>query len=130
MDEKDLTIKDLCARIPYGVMVHVHIDKDCIDAHNHIHSDYDRTLDTECFNWYVGLDGVTLKPYLRPMEDMDKNEKSDYQYITEQWMYDAEHTISESIDWLNERHFDHRGLIGKGLAIEAPKEMYKNKLKL
>lgn len=28
------------------------------------------------------------------------------------------------INWLNEHHFDYRGLIEKGLAIEAPKDMY------
>ena len=32
----------------------------------------------------------------------------------------------EAIDWLNEYHFDHRGLIPKGLALEAPEGMYKN----
>lgn len=32
---------------------------------------------------------------------------------------------SAYIDWLNARHFDYRGLIPKGLAIEAPKDMYK-----
>ena len=31
----------------------------------------------------------------------------------------------ESIDWLNENHFDHRDLIPNGMAIEAPKDMYK-----
>ena len=29
------------------------------------------------------------------------------------------------IDWLNAHHFDYRGLIQKGLALEAPKDMYK-----
>lgn len=28
-------------------------------------------------------------------------------------------------DWLNAHHFDYRGLIEKGLALEAPEEMYK-----
>ena len=28
------------------------------------------------------------------------------------------------IDWFLEHHFDHRGLIEKGLAIEAPEGMY------
>jgi hypothetical protein len=28
------------------------------------------------------------------------------------------------IDWLNAHHFDYRGLIEKGLAIEAPEGMY------
>ena len=35
--------------------------------------------------------------------------------------------ITEIIDWLNARHFDYRGLIGKGLALEAPEGMYKTK---
>lgn len=35
-----------------------------------------------------------------------------------------ETTLSE-IDWLNSNHFDYRGLIEKGLALEAPKDMYK-----
>lgn len=30
-----------------------------------------------------------------------------------------------STDWLNEHHFDYRGLIEKGLALEAPDDMYK-----
>ena len=30
------------------------------------------------------------------------------------------------IDWLNAHHFDFRGLIEKGLALEAPEGMYKN----
>ena len=29
------------------------------------------------------------------------------------------------VDWLNAHHFDYRGLIEKGLALEAPKDMYK-----
>ena len=28
-------------------------------------------------------------------------------------------------NWLNANHFDFRNLIGKGLAIEAPEDMYK-----
>ena len=31
----------------------------------------------------------------------------------------------EQIDWLNTYHFDYRGLIEKGLALEAPADMYK-----
>ena len=33
----------------------------------------------------------------------------------------------EATDWLNENHFDYRGLIKKGLAFEASKDMYKTK---
>lgn len=31
---------------------------------------------------------------------------------------------SNLIDWLNTYHFDYRGLIEKGLALEAPEGMY------
>lgn len=50
---------------------------------------------------------------------MTDYQKSDYQFITERWMNDPSHSISESIDWLNKNHFDYRGLIDKGLAIDA-----------
>ena len=33
--------------------------------------------------------------------------------------------MAEAIDWLNAHHFDYRGLIEKGLALEAPEGMYK-----
>jgi hypothetical protein len=37
------------------------------------------------------------------------------------------HDVGHStIDWLNAHHFDYRGLIEKGLALEAPEDMYKN----
>jgi hypothetical protein len=35
--------------------------------------------------------------------------------------------ISKLIDWLNTHHFDYRGLIDKGLALEAPEGMYNTK---
>lgn len=33
--------------------------------------------------------------------------------------------MADGIDWLLARHFDFRGLIEKGLALEAPEDMYK-----
>ena len=33
---------------------------------------------------------------------------------------------TKQLDWLLEHHFDYRGLIEKGLALEAPEDMYKN----
>lgn len=35
-------------------------------------------------------------------------------------------TFYEYTDYLNAHHFDYRGLIEKGLALEAPEDMYKN----
>jgi hypothetical protein len=40
--------------------------------------------------------------------------------------YTYHFTVGDSVlDWLNAHHFDYRGLIEKGLALEAPKGMYK-----
>lgn len=50
---------------------------------------------------------------------MTAEQKQEYQHITERWMYDSSYSIGDSIDWLNKNHFDYRGLIGKGLAIDA-----------
>ena len=61
----------------------------------------------------------TVKPYLFPLSSMTEEQKKEYNYITERWMYDSSYSISDSIDWLNKNHFDYRGLIEKGLAIDA-----------
>ncbi len=37
----------------------------------------------------------------------------------------TERVMVRTIDWLNAHHFDYRGLIEKGLALEAPEGMYK-----
>ena len=50
---------------------------------------------------------------------MTEEQKKEYQYITERWMNDPAYSISDSTDWLNKNHFDYRGLIEKGLAINA-----------
>ena len=39
-----------------------------------------------------------------------------------------QHKDYESVDWLNAHHFDYRDLIEKGLALEAPKDMYNIKI--
>ena len=59
------------------------------------------------------------KPYLFPLSSMTKEQKQEYQHITERWMYDSSYSISDSIDWLNAHHFDYRNLIQMNLAIDA-----------
>ena len=40
------------------------------------------------------------------------------------WVNFDRDTVTSYLDWLNAHHFDYRGLIKKGLALEAPKGMY------
>lgn len=95
---------------------------------------------------------VSLKlcrPYLRPMSSMTRDESKeltlyafacsstdflddgkwfhrDFIYVGD-GIYRLEYDeASRAIKWLNEHHFDHRGLIPMGLALEAPEGMYKN----
>lgn len=73
----------------------------------------------------------SVKMYLRPMSSMTEDEK----FIYYQHVHDVgrsadvidEDDIALHIEWLNEHHFDYRGLIGRGLALEAPDGMYELK---
>ena len=114
-EEKDLLLKDLCARLPYGVKIEltrlVMNEGMCMNA----------TLEPNHINQLLNdEDGDTeIKPYLFPLSSITKEQEDEYQHITERWMYDPSYSISDSIDWLNKNHFDYRGLIQKGLAINA-----------
>ena len=62
-----------------------------------------------------------IKPYLRPRYSMTEEEKA-YKEFYFKW---DDYSDWDYVDWLNAHHFDYRGLIKKGLAIEAPEGMYK-----
>ena len=115
-EEKLLLFKDLCARLPYGVICQL---------------SYKTTSITE----KLGLGGLghfivgdmAVKPYLRPMSSMTEEEEDEYMIARQKDIAEAYiHTTPQNaIDWLNSHHFDYRGLIEKGLALEAPYGMYK-----
>ena len=75
------------------------------------------------------MGGLPL-PYLRSMSNMTEEEKAEYtSYCFEQPFLQKDKTpnlgsVPMCIDWLNAHHFDYRGLIEKGLALEAPEGMY------
>ena len=122
-EDKELLLRDLSARLPYGVKVLCLRDStrkwyslERVNA-----GDSEVYLTTKTFgsylNRYVAIE--TVKPYLFPMSSMTEEQKREYQYITERWMYDPSYSISDSIDWLNKNSFDYRGLIPQELAIDA-----------
>ena len=116
--EKQLLLKDLCARLPYHVKVKVWL-KDGTTEEGPLdleHNYANVLLDTFYYNKIKNI-----KPYLRPMSSMTEEEKDEY-YKTYDWNYGIQGT---PFDWLNKHHFDYRGFIPKGLALEAPKDMYK-----
>ena len=125
-EDKMLLIKDLSSRLPYAVHIQ-HISGFSgtlydISMH-HKYDENDNVYDAICCTDFFGDgDSITIehfKPYLFPLSSMTKEQENEYQYITERWMYDPSYSISDSTDWLNKNHFDYRGLIEKGLAIDA-----------
>lgn len=107
-EEKELLLKDLCARLPYGVMIQSVGEIKMLGM-----TDID---DIESF---------MPKPYLRPMSSMTEDESMEYYILYDIALADGTHYIIT--DWLNVHHFDYRGLIDKGLALEAPEGMYYSK---
>lgn len=87
-------------------------------------------------NWYPIEEAgeILIKPYLRPMSSMTDEERDEYEgtfasvYDVNDYGEDADSWHEEfsidSLDYLNAHHFDYRGLIEKGLALEAPEGMY------
>ena len=125
-EDKMLLIKDLSSRLPYAVHVQ-HISGVSGILHDisifHKYDKNDNIYDAICYtNFFRDWNGITIEqftPYLFPLSTKTDNQKQEYQYITERWMYDSSYLISDSIDWLNKNHFDYRNLINKNLAIDA-----------
>lgn len=113
--DKQLLLKNLCGRLPYKCKVYnslLHITEtlDCVN------------LVENTINGYYSWED-TIKPYLRPMSSMTKEEKEQTRDL---WIgADTKTHATRLIDFYNKHHIDYRGLIEKGLAIEAPKGMYK-----
>lgn len=120
---KELLFKDLSARLPYGVIVtdnrHGNSGITEIDT-------VEETVYCDDFDEYVELD--KCKPYLRQMSSMTEEERKDF-YDNLRPKYDGKpwESMGADADWLNTHHFDYRGLIPKGLALEAPEGMYGHK---
>ena len=69
-----------------------------------------------------------VKPYLRPMARMSKEEEKVYEQLKKDVQYKpSASTCNKLISWLKENYFDDNYLIEQGLALPAPEEMYKNK---
>ena len=126
--DKELLLKDLCARLPYGVICHY----DTIVPMVGKVKSYGRLYNISffdvkpCFQFHCNRDVFdfdNVKPYLFPLSSMTDEQKDEYHNTCNvglnRWGEEVYYDSDESIDWLNAHHFDHRGLIEKGLAIDA-----------
>lgn len=137
-EDKELLLKDLCARLPYHPQIHI-----CNDSWEGCRiGEFDNNM------WFHHVEAflfnrIEILPYLRPMSSMTEEEfeklkeysglkyeqldLASYQngtykcldfYLSEVPSY----VVILVFDWLNANHFDYRGLIEKGLAISVTKE--------
>ena len=135
--DKDLLLRDLCARLPYGVKckIHTHVHGDTVYKLTDIRDNgYTCGTVKDKYAWAV-LDISEVKPYLFPLSSMTKEQKREYHQSTSKDIDMLQDVILEringinntnkhaiaynGIDWLNAHHFDYRGLIEKGLAIDC-----------
>ena len=118
-EDKELLLKDLCARLPYNVICQVEF-KENGKYKSEVMLLSGISTDEAYFTTKNGsIYSNEYKPYLFPLSSMTEEQKQEYQHITERWMYDSSYSISDSIDWLNVHHFDYRNLIQMNLAIDA-----------
>lgn len=122
-EEKNLLLKDLCARLPYGVK---------FQSENIETALFVDTSDDEV--WINGTCIDDFKPFLFPLSSMTDKELIEFLKIRGLNLNSDElktfrnreiaivttlSLYSRHIDWLNKHHFDYRGLIPMGLAIDA-----------
>lgn len=121
-EDKDLLLKDLLARLLYGVKGIITYDKsNTTFTVEGIDNNVLHLSDAE--DCYV----EDFKPYLRPMSSMTEEEKRELFEIGCEGNIEHPYGLYfRCQDWLNAHHFDYRGLIEKGLALEAPEGMYNN----
>ena len=117
-EEKQLLLKDLCARLPYGVKVNFRGNIEILHE-AHIYKSVQTIVGESGILYDIGAPNV--KPYLRPISSMTESEIEEHEKT-----FDLDYSIQGTpYDWLNAHYIDYRGLIGKGLALEAPEDMYK-----
>ena len=116
-EDKELLLKDLSARLVYDCKVAIATGGiDGLQWNN-------VTLNSYLLYQIEEEDSLEyVKPYLRPMSSMTEEEK---EQIRDFWIdADVKTHATQLIDFYNKYHFDYRGLISKGLALEAPEGMY------
>ena len=142
-EDKDLVLRDLCARLPYGMKIKTKDDNESYTLLA-MHPNKDIAvigfqIDDIFVTSKIKIDAI--KPYLRSMSSMTEEEKKEY---IEFAGYEIEESVNgrhyeyylkdfcgtpdnpsvntDGVDWLNAHHFDYRGLIEKGLAIEVTED--------
>ena len=140
-EDKELLLKDLLGRVLYGVKVDYHTNIFTLGYNLYLNNSDVAFENYPMLYFLENIDSV--KPYLRPMSSMTDEEfltiydmcwPKDIEFNSTYGFYWGDFKTkkyipyfmynSNQIDYLTSHHFDYRGLIEKGLALEAPEGMY------
>ena len=134
MEDKYLLLKDLCARLPYGVKVKFKVNEVIANEKKFIYNvdgEYSYITDGKS---YLTLDIIKMlsnnyldeiKPYLFPLSSMTEEQRREFDQIIELELKAINNEIDRTqvtmfeVDFYNRHHLDWRGLIQKNLAIDA-----------
>ena len=138
-EDKQLLFNDLCVKLPYDVIVNIEYSKEHGSSYRlRVCNEGDLKLNVDLLGLFM-QEEIYLKPYLRPMSSMTEEERYEFQEILgdDIEFYDDILSIIDSsrkrfsllelqtiFNWIDSRHFDYRGLIEKGLALQALEGMY------
>lgn len=140
-EEKDLLLKDICGRLPYGLKAYVrywsksdwkyyekvYTVKSAFPSLNEVHVQ----SKTGSVDVLLSHTDYVIKPYLFPPESMTEEQMEELCILCD-WhdgkndaksilvLYQEQFVMNaDVIDWLHKNHFDYRGLIEKDLAIDC-----------
>ena len=118
-EQKELLLKDLCGRLPYGVKVQTTYINPQTKERKDIGTDVLSTVEISML-----IDGYEEhKPYLFPLTSMSEEQLVIYgdlcYAIIHSLAWDTQAALNELVDWLNDNHFDYNNLIPMGLANDC-----------
>ena len=122
-EDKSLLIKDLCARLPYGIKFlreSWNFETDQELSVIEVLEDIDKDGYINNTKVYKVED---IKPYLFPLSSMTEEQKEEYVSLQDRVIYNGQDFVNldvmKYIDWCYKHHIDINGLITMGLAIDA-----------
>ena len=137
-EQKELLLKDLCARLPYGVKIE--LTNNGSYHHENIAKKGDKTIDKlkgftdkyftihhdNSLDWDWGdseIEIEDIKPYLFPLSSMTDEQKEEYCHLQQKIIYNSKGLVNtdimEYINWCYKNSLDVNGLIPMGLANDA-----------
>lgn len=131
-EDKELLLKDLCARLPYMPKIKITYQQQGIKGidEGNVSCDIIEKIVNDLRNSVI----TDIQIYLRPMSSITEEEKEEIKPFFSKLVDDddfgrrvlvvRQNKMALYQDWLNAHHFDYRGLIEKGLALKTPDGMY------